>query len=421
MVVDIVIISNHDSLLYCQGCKIKLNTKKTLSYHLSQAGAFSVIATCFFIPFSTAFTALFSILAVLFWVLSGKFMELPEILQSSPVSLVAVLLFLLFVIGLVYSPADLADGLSNLKKYRELIFFPIVISLLRGKPWARTSAEYSFIAGCIVLMIVSFGMSLSLITSHRFGDSLVYHITHSFFMSVLIFWSAHRAAESKQDRYFWLFIGAVALANLTFLAPGRIGMVVLLCLAVLYTIQRFSFKMQLIGFMLLAALSTTLYLSSENVSSRLDEAIDEIRTYEQGSSRTSMGMRLDWYTDCLVLFKEKPIFGHGTGGFEVAHDKLIEGTTIKRTGNPHNEYLFIAVQLGVAGLFLFLLVLATMLFSSLKLPKPDRWLLQGVVVSMIIGCTLNSFLYDSQQGHYFVFISCIFLAASQKNSLKLEM
>ena len=393
-----------------------MKTKKTIPYYLSQAGAYSVIATCFFIPFSTAFTALFSILAILCWLLSGKFMELPQILRNSPASLVAFVLFLLFIIGLLYSPADLSDGLSNLKKYRELIFFPIVISLIRGKRWAQVGAENSFLAGCIVLMIVSFGMSLSLITSDRFGDSLVYHITHSFFISILTFWSAHRAVDSRQDKYFWMFIGIVALVNLTFLAPGRIGMLVLLCLGVLYCIQRFTFKMQLVGFLLLTVLSTGLYFTSDNVSSRINEAAQEIQTYkhEQGSSRSSMGMRLDWYNNCLILFTEKPIIGHGTGGFAVAHKNLIKGTTVKPTGNPHNEYLFIAVQLGIVGLFFYLLLLATMWLSSMKLQKPDSWKLQGIVVSMATGCLLNSFLYDSQQGHYFVFLACVFLATSKK-------
>jgi len=390
-----------------------LNTKSTITDFFSQAGAFAVIATCFFIPFSTAFTALFSTLAVLFWILSGQFLKLPEILKTSPVSLVAILLFFLFLIGLLYSPAELGDGLSNLKKYRELVFFPIVISLLRGKRWAQVSAENGFLAGCIVLMLVSFGMSLSLITSDRFGDSLVYHITHSFFMAILIFWSAHRAANSRQDRYFWLFIAIVALFNITFIAPGRIGMLVLVFLGVLYCIQRFSFKKQMAGFLLLSILSTALYFSSGNISSRISGAIDEIQTYEQGSSRSSMGMRLDWYNNCLVLFKERPVFGYGTGGFEVAHDKLIKGTKIKPTDNPHNEYLFIAVQLGGVGLFLYLLLLLTEILSSLKMEKQNRWILQGVVVSMAIGCLLNSFLYDSLQGHYFAFLSAVLLSGRQ--------
>jgi len=395
-----------------------LNTRKSITYYLSQAGAFAVIATCFFIPFSTAFTALFSSLAVLFWLLSGKFLKLPETLRTSSVSLVAILLFLLFLIGLLYSPAELSDGLSNLKKYRELIFFPIVFSLLHGKRWAQVSAENGFIAGCIVLMLVSFGMSLSLITSDRFGDSLVYHITHSFFMAILIFWSAQRATGSKQiDRYFWMFIAVVALVNLTFLAPGRIGMLVLICLAILYCIQHFSFKKQVAGFILLSIISATLYFSSDNISSRISGAVDEIQTYNQGSSRSSMGMRLDWYNNCLTLFLERPVFGYGTGGFEVAHDKLIEGSETKATDNPHNEYLFIAVQLGGAGLFLFLLLLSMELRSSMKLEKTNRFLLQGIVVSMAVGCLLNSFLYDSLQGHYFAFLSAVMLTTSQNKFL----
>jgi len=394
-----------------------LASKKSITYYLSQAGAFAVVATCFFIPFSTAFTALFSILAVLFWILSGNFLKLPKILKTSPVSLVATLLFSLFLIGLLYSPAELSDGLSNLKKYRELIFFPIVISLLRNKRWAQVSAENCFIAGCIVLLLVSFGMSLSLITSDRFGDSLVYHITHSFFMAILIFWSAHRAAHSRQDRYFWLFIATVALFNITFVAPGRIGMLVLIFLGILYCIQRFSFKMQMAGFLLLALLCTALYFSSENISSRISGAIDEIEMYEPGSSRSSMGMRLDWYSNCLELFMKKPVFGYGTGGFEVAHDNLIKGSETKPTDNPHNEYLFIAVQLGGTGLFLFLLLMSMEIVASLKLEKPGKWILQGVVVSMAIGCLLNSFLYDSLQGHYFAFLSAVLLSGSQQKFL----
>ena len=75
------------------------------------------------------------------------------------------------------------------------------------------------------------------------------------------------------------------------------------------------------------------------------------------------------------------------------------------------------MQLGGVGLFLFLFLMSMEIASSLKMPKPNRWVLQGVVVSMAIGCLLNSFLYDSLQGHYFAFISAVLLAAPQSKSL----
>ncbi len=394
-----------------------MNKKKTLTYYFYQAGLFSIIAACFFIPFSTAFTSLFSGLTILFWVLSGQFTRLPETLKSSPVTLVATLLFLYFIIGLLYSPAELSDGLSNLKKYRELIYFPILVSFLQGNYKAQINAENAFVSGCIVLLLVSFGMSFSLIPSDRYGDSLVYHITHSFFMAILTFWAAHRTADSRQYRYFWLVVAIAALVNIGFIAPGRIGMLVIVFLAALFCIQRFSFKMQITGFLLVSTICGALYFSSNNISTRINEAVAEVQTYEPGSSRTSMGMRFDWYRDCLTLIDKRPVFGHGTGGFAVAHDELIKNSTTQPTDNPHNEYLFITTQLGLVGLFLFLLLLGMQLLCSVKLPKPDIWLLQGVVVSMGAGCLFNSFLYDSQQGHYFVFLTCIFIATSERSTL----
>lgn len=385
----------------------------------TRASIFSVIATCFFIPLSTAFTALFSILTVLFWILSGRFMNLPKILKNYPAALVSLLLFLLFVIGLLYSPAELSDALSNLKKYRELILLPIVISLLDGRPGPRINAINSFVAGCIVLMLVSFFMKLGIIPSDRYGNSLVYHITHSFFMAVLAFWAAHRTADSKQYRYFWLIVTFAALANIGYVAPGRIGMLVLIVLGLVFCTQRFSFRMQVAAILILAGLCSALYFSSENISSRINKAIAEVQAYEHehGCSRTSMGMRLDWYIDCVTLFQKKPVFGYGTGGFAVAHDQLIKGTGVQRTDNPHNEYLFIAVQLGSIGLLLFLLLFFLALLKSSKMHRPDGWLLQGVIISMATGCLLNSFLYDSQQGHFFAFLAAALLASSQRHSL----
>jgi O-antigen ligase len=387
--------------------------------YFTRASIFSIIATCFCIPLSTAFTALFSGLTVFFWILSGRFLNFPKILRNYPAALVSLLLFFLFIIGLLYSPAELSDSLSNLKKYRELLFLPIVISLLDGRPGPRVNAINSFIAGCIVLMLVSFAMKLGIISSDRYGNSLVYHITHSFFMAVLAFWSAHRTADSKQYRYLWLVITMLALANIGYVAPGRIGMLVLVVLGLLFCIQRFSFRMQIAAILALTALCTALYFSSDNISSRINKAIAEVRAYEHehGCSRTSMGMRLDWYIDCVSLIRKKPVLGYGTGGFTVAHDKLIKGTGVKRTDNPHNEYLFIAVQLGAIGLFLFLLLFSLSLLRSSKMTRPDGWLLQGVIVSMATGCLLNSFLYDSQQGHFFAFLAGILLASAHRHTL----
>jgi O-antigen ligase len=142
-----------------------------------------------------------------------------------------------------------------------------------------------------------------------------------------------------------------------------------------------------------------------------------VQEYQYGAARTSMGMRFDWWINSVGMIKERPIFGYGTGSFLKEHDKWIEGTKIQPTDNPHNEYLFIGVQLGLLGLLLFLLLFTAQIIYSYKLEKPDRLFVQGVVIAMAVGCIMNSFLFDSHQGHFWAFLVGIYFSAYPQRGL----
>ena len=148
---------------------------------------YSAAATCFFMPFSSSLLSLFSILTLLFWLLAGKFKDIPNSAKKNPIALISLFFFFLFILGLLYTSAEISYGLSILKKYREIIFIPILITLFKGNTHARKNCEYSFIAGCIILMLISYLMYASILPSARYGNSVVYHITHSYFMAVLAY------------------------------------------------------------------------------------------------------------------------------------------------------------------------------------------------------------------------------------------
>jgi len=80
------------------------------------------------------------------------------------------------------------------------------------------------------------------------------------------------------------------------------------------------------------------YITSDNLQTRSKQAIEEIQSYKHGASRTSLGMRFDWWYSSVQLIKEKPLFGYGTGSFTTEHGKLINGSEMRKTDNPHNEY-----------------------------------------------------------------------------------
>lgn len=377
-------------------------------------GRFFIILCCFFLPFFTSLMGVTAILAAVCWLLSGRVFSLPRLMIDNRMVCLAVALFLLLVAGLFYSPVPMAEALAGLKKYRELLFFAMVVSLMTGRDKAVQLAEDSFILGCIVLLLISYAMFFGIVPSQRYGYSVVYHITHNFFMAILAFWCLQRAFTSRQYVYLWLILFAATTANLFYVAPGRTGMLVYIALVFLSLFQHLSFKKSLAATLLATLVIATAFSTSTNFSSRVREALAEVKGYQAESSRTSMGMRFDWWQNSIELIGQKPLFGHGTGSFKSVQAELIRGSKTRPTDNPHNEYLMIGVQTGLVGLGVWLIFLASQLVAALRLEPPRRFLLQGVVIAMAGGCLMNSFLLDSQPGHFYAVISAIVCIPRQR-------
>ena len=104
----------------------------------------------------------------------------------------------------------------------------------------------------------------------------------------------------------------------------------------------------------------------------------------------------------MEIVRSHPLAGVGTGGFAAAYARQVEGTGLVPTVNPHNEYLNIAVQLGMAGLlalgWLFFLVWrhAAMLPTRL-----ERDLARGLAIAFVVGSLFNSLLMDHVEGLFF--------------------
>jgi len=373
-------------------------------------GGYAVIATCFWIPLSTALMDICSAFVVLFWLTSGRVRILGHLLRRHPVAILATLLFLYFAIAVLYSPATSERSLTVLTKYRELLLLPLVLSFAWHNGQLIRRAENGFLAGTVILMAVSFAMALSLIPSAKYGNSLLFHITHSFFMAMLAFWAFQRAIDHRRYRIAWCIVFLLATANIIFVSPGRTGLFAYTVLIGFAILQRLSLRNRLIGCLLLVLLIPAGFRISDNVSSRIQQALQDIIHYEPGASRSSLGMRLDWWGNSIALIRERPVFGHGTGSFAFRQQELIEGTDTMPTDNPHNEYLFIGVQLGLTGLALFVALLVSQWVSASPLNRHRRFVMQGIVLTMAAGCLMNSFLFDSHQGHFFAFLSGLLLA-----------
>ncbi len=385
------------------------------------AGLFFLYLCCFFLPISSSIMTISSTGLALCWLLSGEYKKLPAIVRANRITWPPLLLFTMLLIGLFYSTASWQESLMIFKKYRELFFFVIVFSFLQStrKRSAATppfvNTRYALIAGMTTLMLISYAMYFGWVPIEKVGYSTIHHITHSFFMAMLSFWIIQEFVNRPKNRgtlldLLFLLIFILATINIFFISPGRSGMMVYILLLVLAIVQQLKPKQTALSLLLVCGLLAGLYYSSENVAIRVNDAARDIQTYRPGASRSSLGMRFDWWQNSLNLIEKAPLTGYGTGSFATEQKRLTKGTATKTSDNPHNEYLMLGVQLGVPGIVAFIALLISLFLFSFSLPRGSRNILQGTILAFAWGCLANSWLLDSHPSHFFLIATAILVS-----------
>ena len=92
------------------------------------------------------------------------------------------------------------------------------------------------------------------------------------------------------------------------------------------------------------------------VQNRFNYLINYVKDPEN-NKETSIGTRVCLIKNTWNLIKQKPIFGHGTGSFTDIFSSINDETNrivSNKHKTPHNNYLFIGMELGLIGLLIFL-------------------------------------------------------------------
>ncbi len=373
------------------------------------------------IPISTALDNVLVPLLVLFWLASGRFAEKWTIVRQNPVALLAILLFVWLLIGMSYAAVPFGERLGMLNKYRELLLIPVLITLFRT-PQERTLALAFFAVAMGVTLFASYGIALGVLPPFVVSEAtpenpVVFklQITHNFFMAFAAFlFAAWALGAATPARRALLWAGALlAAANVLFMVQGRTGYVVMAALTALLFFERLRFKGVIAAAVLVGVLFTGAYGVSQNFKNRIDLTVQEALAWRPDEAQSSsIGWRLEYLMNSVAAFAQHPILGVGTGGFHQAYAEQVAGTEKERTHNPHNEYLMIAVQVGLPGLALLLLLFGTQLRLAARLPgTSDRLLARGVVLAVATGSLFNSFLLDHAEGLFYAWASGILFSA----------
>ncbi len=392
----------------------------SLASGAATAGRWGVIALGLSIPVSVALdNILISLIAVL-WLLGGDLRGKAALIRQNPVAIAALLLFGLLASGTLYS----SGNTGVLFKYIDLLFIPIFVILFQDEK-TRERALFAFCVAAIASIGVSHLAYLNLLTySSLLPRESVYpigfkaSITHSLIVAFAAYLFALYARDEQNRTYRagYITLALFAAHNVVFMTWGRTGYLVLAILFLYFFVVTFGRR----GLMLFIAVAgvtfLTAYATSTTFHQRVNDVAQQFMAWEPGTpSDDSVGERLEFYVNSLEIISERPLIGSGTGSFPDVYAQAVAGRNMLATVNPHNEYLLIAVQIGLLGLASLIYLFYRQWRYAGKLEQPFyRDLGRGLVLTFVIGCLFNSLLLDHTEGLLFAWLTALVFAAPAK-------
>jgi len=386
-------------------------------------GQASAIALAFVVPISTAITTILVVIIFLAWLLGPNHANKKNILSHHPLVMWIYALILLSIVGMFYSSGNEESMRRSLIDCLRLGVIPILIYFYQDKKVGRL-ALWAFAFAMVFTMVLAFGKvyaGLPIGTKYPMGAVFKSHIKTSFFMAIAAF---YLAAQCKYlPRYRWPLIAIVTLMvyYLLFMSVGRIGYITLVLCLIILAWQWYRIKGLFISTGLACVMIVGAYFTSPVFSDRLNLLVQDIDFYQQGGRllESSLGSRLEFAKTSSALFLQKPVLGWGTGSYGAAYAEYHQGENTLLTDNPHNEYLRIAVELGTVGLGLLLGLFFRQWQLTRQMPLDLRGFCQGVLLTFMLGCMLNSWLKDFAEGYFFCIMTAICFAVIPLPSRKL--
>lgn len=376
-------------------------------------------------PISTAGSVAVDVSLSILWFFDRQFKNKILFLKSQ-VFCHAILAFLLIHgLSLFYTSAPATDIHGSLRDLSRYLLILIVASEYRVHRFLIKKTPY-LIYGLFIFTTA--GVTAFTLLNKGGGFLNTNRIFLSYFSSLSLFFLLHGAYQlsiNNQPKK-WMALLMIALVGSYFLLynfeynPSRSGTFLFPILTLIFIWQRFSgwhwYLMSLGALVLGCILFTHSNLATEKLLEAKQQVIDYCCQSESKmdlNHLTSLGERLSFYKTSLDLIKKKPWLGYGIGSFKQEYSAYATKISAAPSKNPHNEYLNVAFQTGLLGLCCLLIVGFALFHGGVISPADQlhQFFMAGVVLSLSIGCFLNSWLMDFKSMHLLIFLGGYALVA----------
>lgn len=335
-------------------------------------------------PISLTLFSLGIVLVITGWLLRGNWWESWRTATAYPVTTPLLIFIGYALVTTTYSDGDWAHTGRVLGVYLKLLYIPLVLSCYGYVTTGQRLIDV-FYAGCVCLLaMVWIDLLVDLPWSRERGTG--FGANHTIFMThisqgmalnacAVLAWIKGCTSPRGYTRYVHQALALAALAAVFALNGSRIGYITGLGVSLILIIGWWQSRKGQAMALILVAVIVVSFLISPLLDARVTQAVNEFWAFRSPESAvTSTGTRLGMFAFSLDLISQAPIFGHGLGDYRTLALSFFEEGTARSTSAiaPTNQLLFIAVEMGLLGGFLFAWVLFLLVRDALRSSSVQR-------------------------------------------------
>jgi O-antigen ligase len=367
------------------------------------------------LPWSTSLVAIFAVIMLL---ALAPFFDAGAFLRvlRHPVSVAPVALFLLAVIGMLWSDAPWAERLHAVGPTAKLLVLPILFYHFERSQRGQ-SVFVAFLVSCTLLMVMSWvvtfepGLALKTVGDGvSRGIFVKNYIDQSQEFTLCAVALAYPVIMLLRLKRIWpaLLLASIGLSfifNMTFVIVSRTALVTMPIMAAVFGLMHLRLRTNLMVLAAAIVVAAAAWFASPQLESTVTRFSTEYQQYRETGRATSIGERLEYWKNGLRFFTDAPLAGHGTGSTKGLFETAAKGPDwtpgTRVFPNPHNQTLNVAVQWGVIGIA----ALYAMWIMHLLLFRGDglaNWVGLLVVAQNIFTSLFNSHIFDFHEGWMYV-------------------
>ncbi|WP_343634414.1 O-antigen ligase family protein [Fluviicola sp.] len=350
-------------------------------------------------------------------------------------------LYLIFVIGSFFThDPGIAGGI--LSKKLSLLVFPLIFALQNPRSFDLKPFVVAFLAGLIVVITLGFVHSYQFYLETEylngsFTGSVFSYIHHPTYLAVLLTMSIFffRIAIWEQWKGFNTWTLLVWIAFISFIqfiifsfAGVLFHFAVLAYLVVSYLKKKLPAMAFLVVLAIIASLPFVAYFGVTRVKDEVNNTLTDLKIYlsdpdhiyEQAKlAPHGNNIRILMWTTSFQQFSEHPM-GTGTGNFDEVMGARLRAKGLDEIAkveyNSHNQFLQLAVEVGIFGLLCFVMLLFLVFRMGIRYRNE---LLVWIGLNLVFNGFFESMLQQQSGIVFYVLTICIgILLVRKKHPLR---